>query len=112
MVELAGGMGYRQANASFTGPGKTPWNPDYWSGGSSSGPGSAVAAGLVPFAIGSENPRAILPPPPDRRITRPRPPYRLLCPPWAVAPFLGHGQHRPHGPGAGDRAPAPGGDPR
>src|SRR5439155_1462506 len=30
MVELAGGMGYSQANASFTGPGKTPWNVDYW----------------------------------------------------------------------------------
>ena len=53
MVELAGGMGYNQANASFTGPGKTPWNPGYWSGGSSSGPGAAVAAGLVPFAIGA-----------------------------------------------------------
>lgn len=54
MVELAGGMGYRQANASFTGPGRTPWNPSYWSGGSSSGPGAAVGAALVPFAIGSE----------------------------------------------------------
>jgi aspartyl-tRNA(Asn)/glutamyl-tRNA(Gln) amidotransferase subunit A len=54
MVELAGGMGYNQAFASFTGPGKSPWNPSRWSGGSSSGPGSAVGAGLVPFAIGSE----------------------------------------------------------
>jgi aspartyl-tRNA(Asn)/glutamyl-tRNA(Gln) amidotransferase subunit A len=54
MVELAGGMGYNQAFASFTGPGKTPWDPSRWSGGSSSGPGSAVGAGLVPFAIGSE----------------------------------------------------------
>ena len=54
MVELAGGMGYNQAFASFTGPGKTPWNLERWSGGSSSGPGSAVGAGLVPFAIGSE----------------------------------------------------------
>ena len=54
MVELAGGMGYNQANASFTGPGRTPWNPKYWSGGSSSGPGAAVGAALVPFAIGSE----------------------------------------------------------
>ncbi|MCY4577697.1 MAG: amidase family protein, partial [Chloroflexi bacterium] len=25
MVEIAGGMGYRQPNASFTGPGMTPW---------------------------------------------------------------------------------------
>ena len=54
MVELAGGMGYNQAFASFTGPGKTPWGLSRWSGGSSSGPGSAVGAGLVPFAIGSE----------------------------------------------------------
>ena len=53
-VELAGGMGYEQANASLTGPGLNPWNTGAWSGGSSSGPGSAVAAGLIGFAIGSE----------------------------------------------------------
>ena len=54
MVELAGGMGYNQAFASFTGPGRSPWDTARWSGGSSSGSGSAVGAGLVPFAIGSE----------------------------------------------------------
>jgi aspartyl-tRNA(Asn)/glutamyl-tRNA(Gln) amidotransferase subunit A len=54
MVELAGGMGYNQAFASFIGPGRSPWDPARWSGGSSSGSGSAVGAGLVPFAIGSE----------------------------------------------------------
>ncbi len=54
MVELAGGMGYRQPNASFTGPGLNPWDVTKWSGGSSSGSGAAVAAGLVPFAIGTE----------------------------------------------------------
>src|SRR5262249_55838965 len=26
MVELAGGFGYNNADASFTGPGRTPWN--------------------------------------------------------------------------------------
>ena len=62
MVELAGGLGYDEADASFTGPGLTPWNPEYWSGGSSSGPGSAVAAGLVGFAIGSETSGSILTP--------------------------------------------------
>ena len=62
MVELAGGMGYNHADASFTGPGRSPWNTNYWSGGSSSGPGAAVAAGLVPFAIGSETSGSILTP--------------------------------------------------
>jgi aspartyl-tRNA(Asn)/glutamyl-tRNA(Gln) amidotransferase subunit A len=54
MVELAGGAGYRYASASLQGPGRNPWNPERWTGGSSSGAGAAVAAGLVPFAIGSE----------------------------------------------------------
>ena len=62
MVELAGGMGYNEASASLTGPCKTPWNLDYWSGGSSSGPGSATAAGLVAFSIGSETSGSIITP--------------------------------------------------
>jgi aspartyl-tRNA(Asn)/glutamyl-tRNA(Gln) amidotransferase subunit A len=75
MVELAGGMGYRQPNASFTGPGITPWNLDAWSGGSSSGSGAAVAAGLVPFAIGSETWGSILGPAGYCGITGLRPTY-------------------------------------
>jgi aspartyl-tRNA(Asn)/glutamyl-tRNA(Gln) amidotransferase subunit A len=62
MVELAGGFGYNNADASFTGPGRTPWNTEFWSGGSSSGPGAAVGAGLVPFAMGSETSGSILTP--------------------------------------------------
>jgi len=62
MVELAGGMGYRQPDASFTGPGVNPWDTTRWSGGSSSGSASAVCAGLVPFAIGSETWGSILGP--------------------------------------------------
>lgn len=62
MVELAGGLGYTQANASFSGPGLNPWDKTRWSGGSSSGPGSAIAAGLVPFAIGSETSGSIMVP--------------------------------------------------
>jgi aspartyl-tRNA(Asn)/glutamyl-tRNA(Gln) amidotransferase subunit A len=53
MVQLAGGGGYRFAAASVNGPGLNPWNRDRWSGGSSSGSGSAVAAGLVAYALGS-----------------------------------------------------------
>jgi len=74
MVELAGGMGYRQPNASFTGPGISPWG-DTWSGGSSSGSGSAVAAGLVPFAIGSETWGSILSPAANCGVTGLRPTY-------------------------------------
>lgn len=62
MVEIAGGFGYRQSNASFTGPGLNPWDKSAWSGGSSSGPGSAVAGGVVPFAIGSETWGSIMTP--------------------------------------------------
>jgi aspartyl-tRNA(Asn)/glutamyl-tRNA(Gln) amidotransferase subunit A len=62
MVEIAGGFGYNNADASFTGPGRTPWNLDYWSGGSSSGPGAATAAALVSFSIGSETSGSIITP--------------------------------------------------
>jgi aspartyl-tRNA(Asn)/glutamyl-tRNA(Gln) amidotransferase subunit A len=62
MVELAGGMGYNEAHASLTGACKTPWNEEFWSGGSSSGPGAAVAAGLVAFSIGSETSGSIITP--------------------------------------------------
>lgn len=54
MVELAGGGGYDTVGASLNGPCKCPWNPERWAGGSSSGSGAAVAAGLVGFAIGTE----------------------------------------------------------
>ena len=62
MIELAGGMGYRQPTASFTGPCVNPWDANAWTGGSSSGSGAAVSAGLVPFAIGSETWGSILSP--------------------------------------------------
>ncbi|HZI20427.1 MAG TPA: amidase [Pyrinomonadaceae bacterium] len=62
MVELAGGMGYNRADASLTGACLTPWNTAFWSGGSSSGPGAAVAAGCVAFAVGSETSGSIITP--------------------------------------------------
>ena len=85
LVELAGGMGYNHADASFTGPGLTPWNTKFWSGGSSSGPGAAVAAGLVPFAIGSETSGSILTPSAYSGVTGLRPTYGLVSRHGAMA---------------------------
>ena len=75
MVELAGGFGYKQADASFTGPGLCAWDKTCWSGGSSSGPGSAVGAGLVPLAIGSETWGSIMTPAGYNGIAGLRPTY-------------------------------------
>jgi aspartyl-tRNA(Asn)/glutamyl-tRNA(Gln) amidotransferase subunit A len=75
MVELAGGMGYFHADASLTGPGRNPWRPSQWSGGSSSGSGAAVAAGLVPFAIGTETQGSITTPSSYCGLTGLRPTY-------------------------------------
>lgn len=85
MVELAGGFGYNNADASFTGPGRTPWNSEFWSGGSSSGPGAAVAAGLVPFAIGSETSGSILTPAAFSGVTGVRPTYGAVSRHGAMA---------------------------
>ena len=54
MIELAGGLGYSKGDSSLTGAAHNPWGLDRWTCGSSSGSGAAVAAALVPFAIGSE----------------------------------------------------------
>lgn len=54
MIELAGGLGYRFASASWTHAAKNPWNTDCWTCGSSSGSGAIMAAGLAAFAIGTE----------------------------------------------------------
>ncbi len=85
MVELAGGMGYRQPNASLTGPGLNPWNTGKWSGGSSSGSGSAVAAGLVPFAIGTETWGSITTPASYCGLTGLRPTYGRVSRAGAMA---------------------------
>jgi len=75
MIELAGGGGYRQPHASFTGAPKNPWNPGYWTGGSSSGSGASVAGGFVPFAIGSETWGSILSPANNCGVSGLRPTY-------------------------------------
>jgi aspartyl-tRNA(Asn)/glutamyl-tRNA(Gln) amidotransferase subunit A len=77
-VELAGGGGYRYATASLQGPGLNPWDRTRWAGGSSSGPAAAVAAGLVPFAIGTETSGSIVTPASYCGVTALRPTYGLV----------------------------------
>ncbi len=60
MIELAGGLGYSSGEASLTGPARNPWNPECWTCGSSSGSGAIVAAGLAPWALGSDTRGSIL----------------------------------------------------
>src|SRR3989475_12744614 len=85
MVELAGGGGYRYPSASLQGPGRNPWNTGRWSGGSSSGSGAAVAAGLVPWAIGSETSGSIGTPAAFCGVTGLRPTYGLVSRHGAMA---------------------------
>ncbi len=85
MIELAGGGDYLTAGASLTGPGLNPWDRTRWSGGSSSGPGAAVAAGLVTFAIGSETSGSILTPSAFCGVTGLRPTYGLVSRHGAMA---------------------------
>jgi aspartyl-tRNA(Asn)/glutamyl-tRNA(Gln) amidotransferase subunit A len=85
MVSLAGGGNYRYPSASVSGPGRNPWNPDHWSGGSSSGSGAAVAAGIVPFALGSETSGSILTPSAFCGVTGLRPTYGLVSRRGAMA---------------------------
>jgi aspartyl-tRNA(Asn)/glutamyl-tRNA(Gln) amidotransferase subunit A len=85
MVEFAGGFGYYQPDATFTGPGRNAWDPDRWAGGSSSGSGAAVAAGCVPLSIGSETWGSILVPAAFNGVTGFRPTYGLVSRQGAMA---------------------------
>jgi aspartyl-tRNA(Asn)/glutamyl-tRNA(Gln) amidotransferase subunit A len=85
MIELAGGGGYNSAAASLTGPCLNPWDRTRWSGGSSSGSGAAVAAGLVPFALGSETSGSIITPAAFCGVTALRPTYGYVSRHGAMA---------------------------
>jgi len=85
MVELAGGGGYNTAAASLQGPALNPWNTARWAGGSSSGSGIAVAAGLTPYALGSETSGSIITPATYCGVTGIRPTYGLVSRRGAMA---------------------------
>ena len=115
MVELAGGGGYWQPNASFTGPGITPWDTTRWSGGSSSGSGAATRGGPGPFQYRLRDgwlhsrARELL------RGLRPSPDVRTGEPPRGHGTVVDLGQARTHVPDRrrlrdrprGDRRPRP-----
>ncbi len=77
-VEFAGCLGYRFPDASVAGPGRNPWNAEHWTGGSSSGSGAAVAAGLAAFALGTETWGSILCPSAFCGLSGLRPTYGLV----------------------------------
>ncbi len=59
----------------FNGKTKNPWNPARGSSGSSAGSGSATAAGLVGFSIGTETYGSIMSPSNECRVTGLRPTF-------------------------------------
>jgi Asp-tRNA(Asn)/Glu-tRNA(Gln) amidotransferase A subunit family amidase len=61
IAKLATGE-YAQGANWFRGQTKNPWNPATGSGGSSAGPGSGTAGGLVGFSIGTETSGSIVGP--------------------------------------------------
>jgi aspartyl-tRNA(Asn)/glutamyl-tRNA(Gln) amidotransferase subunit A len=85
MIELAGGPSYRYASASVTGATLNPWDRTRWAGGSSSGSGAAVAAGLVVFALGSETSGSIVTPAAFCGLTGLRPTYGYVSRAGAMA---------------------------
>ncbi len=78
MSELAGGGSPAIPGASVHGSGRNPWDPERYSGGSSSGSAISVALGLLPYALGSETGGSVLSPAAYCGITGVRPTYGLV----------------------------------
>ena len=85
MSELAGGLDTDRPEATYTGPALNPWNRAAYSGGSTSGGSVAVAAGCVPYTIGSETWGSILMPAAFTGLTGLRPTYGLVSRRGAMA---------------------------
>jgi aspartyl-tRNA(Asn)/glutamyl-tRNA(Gln) amidotransferase subunit A len=81
MSELAGGP----PTATATGACRTPWDLTRWSGGSSSGSGAAVAAGLCVFALGTETWGSIMTPSSFCGVTGLRPTFGRISRAGAMA---------------------------
>lgn len=75
LIELAGAGLYSSPAASIDGPCRNPWDVSRWTGGSSSGSAAAVAAGLLPFTLGTETRGSLVIPAAFCGITAFRPTY-------------------------------------
>ena len=85
MSELAGGLDTDRAEATYTGPARNPWHREAYCGGSTSGGSAAVAAGCIPYTIGSETWGSILMPAAFTGLTGLRPTYGLVSRTGAMA---------------------------
>jgi Asp-tRNA(Asn)/Glu-tRNA(Gln) amidotransferase A subunit family amidase len=74
-----------QGDRWFRGQTRNPWSPDRGSSGSSAGPGSATAAGLVGFAIGTETRGSIISPSIENGVAGLRPTYGRISRHGAMA---------------------------
>jgi Asp-tRNA(Asn)/Glu-tRNA(Gln) amidotransferase A subunit family amidase len=74
-----------QGDRWFRGQTKNPWNTERGSSGSSAGPGSATAAGLVGFGIGTETRGSIISPSIENGVTGLRPTYGRISRHGAMA---------------------------
>jgi Asp-tRNA(Asn)/Glu-tRNA(Gln) amidotransferase A subunit family amidase len=74
-----------QGDRWFRGQTKNPWNTERGSSGSSAGPGSATAAGLVGFAIGTETRGSIISPSVENGVAGLRPTYGRISRHGAMA---------------------------
>ena len=86
---------------------RNPWNADRTPGGSSSGSAAAVAARMVPAALGTQTAGSVLRPSRLLRRGRPQADVRSNQPPQCPALRLvarHHGHHRPRCPRRGDGA--------
>ena len=82
----------------YGGTTKNPWNPEQGSSGSSAGSAAATAAGLLPFAIGTETWGFHCIAFHALRGYRPATHFRAGEPGWGHGAELEHGQGRPHLP--------------
>lgn len=92
-LSLAGGVliaklsmgALAQGDVWFAGRTESPWDPKIGSSGSSAGSGSATAAGLVAFAIGTETSGSIVSPSHNCRVTGLRPTFGAVSRAGAMA---------------------------